>query len=99
MTRPILTLTLAAALAACATTIPATEIALTAAERTALAYVTQPRCTAAPVVTCSDPATVARIKAADAVAYSAVVAARTGGSTADAAAAVAALAALVPVSK
>lgn len=94
-----LTLPILLTLAACSgggTTLPATEIALTAAERTALAYVTQPACKGPPAVTCSDPATVAKIKAADTAAYAAVQAAKSGGSAATAAAAVAALEALLP---
>jgi len=88
-------------LGACAGTtgIAQVETALTAAEHAATVYVTQPACApGARGVGCSDPTTVTKIKAADNVAYTAVVGARTGKvSTADAMAAVTALTALIPV--
>lgn len=86
------------ALAACTTGQPQETAAvmasgLTVAERTALGYVSLPRCPAgAPV--CSDPAIVAKIRQADDAAYTEVkkfeAAARAGGS-ADATAAQGAL--------
>lgn len=83
-------------------TVAATEIALTTAESLAFHYATLPTCpTAAPA--CSDPAVVARIKAADNTAYAAVKAARAAtaagndnGTVAAASAAVAALNAAIP---
>jgi hypothetical protein len=89
-------------LAGCAQTVPASEIALTAAEATALQYVTLPAC--APGATsqpggalCSQATVVAQIKAADNTAFTAVKAAESGtGMQAAASAAVAALSSLVP---
>lgn len=90
-------------LAACSGTNGAAqaEVALTAAETAALAYVTQPACVGArSSATCPSPATVAAIKAADTVAYTAVKGAEAGTVTvAQANAAVAALAALLPAAK
>ena len=70
-------LALCLALGACAVTssLAETEIALTTAERAALAYATLPRCPA--VTMCHTPEAVARIKVADDIAYAAVKAART----------------------
>lgn len=53
----------------------ATEVALTAAEQLATLYATRPRCPLQVPPMCSDPATVARIKALDQIAYGAVKAA------------------------
>lgn len=75
------------------------EVALTAAERVALHYVTLPPCLKAHAPLCSDAAVVARIKQADNAAYAAVKAARASNNRSDltaANAAVAALSALVP---
>ena len=88
------------ALAACAGTsgLAGTEVALTETERLALAYVTLPACPGAAL--CSDAAVVAKIKAADNIAYAAVMGAKAGKVLpADATAAVAALASLIPVAK
>lgn len=80
--------------AAVKTDIAAIELALTAAEKAALLYVTRPQCPkAAPL--CSDKATVDQIKQADSTAYAAVKAARASGGSASAATASAAIAALV----
>lgn len=65
-----------AATQAVTTDVAAAEIALTAAERLAFIYTSLPHCLSAPSPVCSDPATVAKIKALDNRAYSAVVAAR-----------------------
>ena len=66
-----------------ATDVGTVALALTAAERLAIAYIKLPRCPApAP---CSDPAIVAKIAAADNAAFNAVQAARTGAGTVDAA--------------
>ncbi len=104
----IIAFALALSLGACSTTQPAatvaaTEIALTSAEVLAFHYVTLPPCGGASTVACSNPALVARIKAADTKAYDAVKVARaaTGagsdnGTVAAASAAVAALVAIVP---
>jgi hypothetical protein len=54
--------------------VAAAVVSLTTAERLALIYTSQPRCTVAPPP-CSDPATVQRIKDADNQAYAAVKAA------------------------
>lgn len=54
--------------------IAAAEQSLTAIEQAALIYTSLPRCPAA--APCSDPATVAKIKALDNQAYTAVMAAR-----------------------
>ena len=92
-------------LAGCAGTaagrIAQAEVALTAAERVALAYVVQPACLPGKAaVTCSYPATVAKIKAADTLAFTAVMAAKSGTVSAeDALAAVSALTSIIPVSK
>lgn len=93
----------ALALAACTTPAvqtdaAAAEVALTTAERLALAYTTLPQCGAAGATAiCSDPAIKAKIKAADNTAYTAVKAAETGGTTVAAAvAAIAALQAVIP---
>ena len=96
MTRIALLATLAFAGCAASAPLAETEIALTTAERAALAYATLPACPA--VALCHKPGIVTAIKQADDVAYAAVKAARTGvGSVATAQAAVAALAAIVPV--
>ena len=87
------------AVSACAgTSVASVEVALTGAEHAATTYVTQPACPAGTsVATCSDPSLVAKIKAADNLAYTAVQGARAGTvSTADAMKAVNALSALVP---
>jgi uncharacterized membrane protein YtjA (UPF0391 family) len=77
------------------------EVALTAAERAALAYVVLPACALGQAaVTCSDPSTVAKIKASDTFAFTAVMAAKDGKvSPDDALAAVSALTTIIPVSK
>lgn len=73
------------------------QVALTLAERLALQYVTLPACTPAGPKACSDAAIVAQIKAADTLAYQAVKQAQAGTiDPAQAAAEVAALAALIP---
>jgi hypothetical protein len=93
----MLVLLAAGMLSACAnrTSVAMAQVALTAAEQAATAYVTRPPCPA--VTLCSDADVVARIKAADNVAYAAVQAAATGATTPDAAmAAVAGLIALIP---
>jgi hypothetical protein len=94
--------TLALALAGCAnsggtqTAVAGTEVALTAAEKAATLYVTLPQCGPAhPAPICSDAPVIAKIKAADNVAFDAVMAARAGGSDAKVATANAAIAALV----
>lgn len=71
------------------------EVALTTAERLALHYVTLPACPKATL--CSDAATVAKIKAADNVAYAAVKAARANNTDANVAAANAAIAGLLSI--
>lgn len=80
------------------TTVAAAEVALTAADQVALAYVTQPQCPAGTVAwTCSDPTTVAKIKSYGASAFTAVMAARNGtGALADAIAAIDAFTAASP---
>jgi hypothetical protein len=104
MTR-LLALAPALAVAACAAqtavrpvspqTIAEAELALTAAERAALAYTSLPPCPAAKV--CADPALKAKIKAADIIAYNAVVAARTNPALVGAAwSAITALSGLIP---
>lgn len=90
-------------LAACASTpaarIAQAEVALTAADQAATAYVRQPACAPGVVqITCSDMVTVAKIKVTAAAAYDAVKAAKRGSITPDdAVAAVAALTAIIPV--
>lgn len=80
--------------AAVKTDIAAIELALTAAEKAALLYVTRPQCPkGAPI--CSEKATVDQVKQADNTAYAAVKAARASGDSAKAATASAAIAALV----
>lgn len=97
-------------LAACSTTpgtppapsngVAALEIALTAADQAALAYVTLPACPSSTKALCSDAATVSQIKTASATAYSAVKAVQAGtADTVAAQAAIAALAALTPATK
>jgi hypothetical protein len=101
MKRILLSAAVLGSLAACSTSnIAQTEVALTIAERLALVYVTQPVCVPAGPPVCSDPAIVAQIKAADAVAYSAVKQAQAGKlDPSQAATEVAALAALIPATK
>ena len=71
-------------------TVAGAEVALTTAERAALVCIGTPLC--------SDPATVARIKAADNRAYAAVKIARAGSGSPDlATAAIADLVAAIPV--
>jgi hypothetical protein len=80
-----------------ATEIAATEVALTAAEKAATIYARLPQCPAAPV--CSEASVIGAIKAADTVAYGAVLAAQKSGLDADvtlASASVAALVLLIP---
>jgi hypothetical protein len=104
--------TIAVGLAACSTappapstTIASAEVALTAAEKTATAYVTLPLCPAGATTgpngkVCSQPVLVAKIKAADDVAYDAVLAARDGTGSVqqiiDAVSALSAATALIP---
>jgi hypothetical protein len=77
--------------------VDAVSVALTAAERAATAYVMLPPCPSPNGTVCSDPSTVAKIKAADNAAYAAVVAYRNGtGTQAAADAALAVLASLIP---
>ena len=76
-----------------ATVVAKVQVALTAAERIAINYVTLPACPKAPI--CADETVVARIKQADKVAFEAVMAARQAGSNANLAAANAAIAALL----
>lgn len=80
------------------TAIAETEVALTAAEKAATIYARLPQCPkAAPV--CSDAPVVAKVKAADTTAFTAVMAARNSGDdqkTAIASAAVAALVSVIP---
>lgn len=76
-----------------ASTVAKIEVALTAAERIAINYVTLPACPKAPI--CADAEVVARIKQADNVAFDAVMAARASGTNANVAAANAAIAALL----
>jgi len=80
------------------TTVAAAEIALTAADQVALAYVTQPLCPTGTVAwTCADPATVAKVKSYAATALAAVRAAEAGtGAIADAMTAINALTAILP---
>lgn len=92
------------ALAACSTTpsalspsdVAKAEVALTSAEQAALIYTSLPRCPQ-PSGLCSQTATVAAIKKADAVAYAALIAVVDGPSLATAEAAISALLAIVPV--
>lgn len=85
-------------LAACAQPAPSTvaqvAVALTAADQVALRYVDLPRCPAPAAAACSDPATVARVKAAAASAYGAVRTAEASGAAGDLALAVTAVGAL-----
>lgn len=98
-------LAIAVLLAGCAgqstqQTVAQTEVALTAAEKAATLYVTLPLCSATTAKLCSDAKVSGQIKAADQVAFDAVMAARASGDSAKLAAAnaaVAALAALIPV--
>jgi hypothetical protein len=90
---------LAVWLAACSpgatqTAVARTEVALTAAEKAATLYVTLPQCPKASPF-CSEAAIITQVKAADNVAYSAVMQARSGGDDAKVAAANAAIATLV----
>ncbi len=74
--------------------------ALLAADNVALAYLAQPACVGAPAVTCVDPATKARIKAASATATAArhaVDAAIAAGKTPDNASLTAAIVAFAGV--
>lgn len=91
------------AFAGCATgpTVAQAEVALTAAETAALAYVTQPACVGAPASSlCPNASTVAQIKAADTLAYTAVKGAEAGTVTPAAAmTAIASLSALIPAAK
>jgi hypothetical protein len=108
-------LPLAALLAACSagtgptpkSSVMATEVSLTAADRLAMNYLALPRCSLTSAALCSKPATVTAIKAAGQKAYDAVVAAQAAvdagssatasdAATADATAAVAAFATLIP---
>jgi len=85
------------AVATAQTTLAGVEVALTAAERAALAYAGLPRCPS--VVLCSQQATVDAIKAADQKAYAALKAAKTDVAlVSEAQAALAVLVALVPTS-
>jgi hypothetical protein len=78
-------------------TVAEAELALTAAERAALAYTSLPPCPAAKI--CADPALKAKIKSADVIAYNAVVAARDNPALAGAAwSAITALGGLIPTS-
>lgn len=105
MIRLTLAACLAVTLAGCAgqstqQTVAQTEVALTAAEKAATLYVRLPLCTTTAAKLCSDAKVSGQIKAADQVAFDAVMAARGSGDSAKLAAAnaaVAALAALIPV--
>lgn len=99
-----LSLTALCVLAACAgqstSTQAAVETALTAAEKAATVYAQLPLCPRPGGTLCSDASAVQRIKAADNVAYAGVVDMRAGKVTPEAAAAlVASLVALIPVTK
>jgi hypothetical protein len=87
-------------LSACASQgsgIAETKVALTLADRLAVVYITAPACPSPDGRICSDAATVAKIKAAASLAYSAVKQAEAGKiDPAQAAAEVAALALLIP---
>jgi len=91
-------------LSACANqptnTVPALEVALTAADQTAIAYITLPACPKPNGVLCSDAVVVGQIKAAGSAAYAAVKAYQNGtGTMAVAQAAIAALVAITPPAK
>lgn len=73
------------------------SLALTSAERAALAYTSLPRCPVADKTLCSEVVIVTQIKVADYVAYAAVKAAEGNGSVADADKAVTALISLIPI--
>lgn len=93
--------TLLIGLTACATTpsnnAPALEVALTAADQTAIAYITLPACPRPAGTLCSEAVIVAQIKLAAGAAYKAVKAYQAGtGTQAVAQAAIAALVALTP---
>jgi hypothetical protein len=76
--------------------VAAAEVSLTAAEQAALIYTNRPRC-GGTVTLCSDPATVAKIKALDNQAYTAVTMARDNKGTLSAAiAAVSAFSLAIP---
>lgn len=80
-------------------TAPALEVALTAADQTAIAYITLPACPRPAGTLCSDTVIVGQIKLAANAAYNAVKAYQRGtGTEAVAQAAIAALVALVPPS-
>lgn len=71
---------------AAATTVAGAEVALTAADQVAFTYVTQKACPPGKVVwTCSDPATVAKIKSLSLTAYGYVKQAESGVATVQAA--------------
>lgn len=74
--------------------IAAVEVALTAAETAATAYVKLPACTGANAPVCADPKIVAQIKSADTQAYDAVQIAKAALSVASLAQAQAAVSAL-----
>lgn len=78
-----------------ATAVAQAEVALTAAEKAATLYVRLPQCVATNRPICSEASINNQIKAADNVAFNAVMAARAGGDSAKLAAANAAVAALV----
>lgn len=102
MIRPLALVLVGLCAAGCSTNnVAQAEVALTAAETAALAYVTQPACVGAPAsATCPSPAVMAQIKAADTVAYTAVKGAENGTVTvAQAMSAVNSLTALLPAAK
>lgn len=82
------------------TAVAGTKIALTAAEKAATLYSSQPQCGPThPAPFCSELSLITQIKQADNAAYAAVMAARSGGDSATldtANAAVAALVSLIP---
>lgn len=99
MTRLFACLLLTLVAACSSTSIASVDIALTAAEKDAKVYVEKPACPQPGTLSlsCSDAATIAKIKAADNVANNALAAARGGtGSASAAMAAVAGLTALIP---
>lgn len=78
-------------------TAPALEVALTAADQSAISYVTLPACPRPAGTLCSDTVVVGQIKAAAGAAYAAVKAYQKGtGTMAVAQAAIAAMVALIP---